>query len=80
MEEDLARIIARTAFRCSAILTGLVPMLKDKLDEKEYKSMASAIGECSYAIDKNICRPIYKSHPEIEKEFEHLIRMYNTIG
>ncbi len=43
MDIDLARTIARAAFRSSRELGALVPVLKEKLAADEYKTYSKAI-------------------------------------
>ena len=50
MEEDLAKLVALTAFRSSAELNTLIRLLKQHCDAAEYKPLALAIATISTEI------------------------------
>ncbi|MCL2021284.1 MAG: hypothetical protein FWG81_04100 [Betaproteobacteria bacterium] len=57
---ELARFVAAKAFRCSAELTDLVPLLKEFVsDGDEYKTYAKAIALVSAQIDLVLLKELY---------------------
>jgi len=76
MEQYLAKIVAITAFRSSAELNNLIPLLKMHCNESEYRSYSMAIATISAGINQEIMKPIFAAHPNLEKEFEATVSKY----
>lgn len=77
MEQDLARHIIRTAFRSTRELGTLLAMLKESLDEEEYKSYARGIAAAVDAVNVALLNTTYASHPELKDEVEASIDKYD---
>jgi len=73
---DLARHVARAAFRSSRELSELVPFLKDRLDAEEYTMYAKAIGSVIAAIQLDVMNKLVTDHPVLEAEIEAGIAKY----
>jgi hypothetical protein len=76
MQFDLARHVARAAFRSSRELSELVPFLKERLDECEYKSYAKAIGMVVAAIQVDLVNKLMADHPALKSEIESHLAEY----
>ena len=76
MNIDLARHVARAAFRSSRELSELVPFLKDRLDAEEYTMYAKAIGSVIAAIQLDVMNKLVTDHPVLEAEIEAGIAKY----
>jgi hypothetical protein len=76
MERDLARHVIRTAFRTARELSGLLAMLKQYLDEEEYKAYARRIATAIYTIDVELIDPLYASQPGLKDEVEASLDKY----
>ena len=75
MERDLARHIIRTTFRTARELSGLL-LLKQHLDEEEYKAYARRIATAIYTIDVELIDPLYASQPGLKDEVEASLDKY----
>jgi len=73
---DLARHVARAAFRSSRELGELVPFLKDRLGAEEYKVYAKAIGSAVAAIQIDLMNKLIADHPGLEAEIEASISKF----
>jgi hypothetical protein len=76
MEKDLAKIVALTAFRSSADLNNLIPLLKEHCSEDECRTFGIAIATASSAIGQEILQKIFALYPEISMEFDKQIGKY----
>ena len=79
MDRELAKLVAVTAFRSSADINNLVPLLKECCNEAEYKAYALAIASASAEISMQILNKIYEDHPDIKDEFEEKMHKYGRI-
>lgn len=79
MERELAYHVAMVAFRSSANLNELVPLLRAFCDESEYKIFLESITAVSADISYNILKKIYDEHPGIEQDFEDRIEKYGFL-
>ena len=70
MEKELAKLVALTAFRSSAELGNLIPLLREHCDEDEYRRLGAAIATASAEISRQILQYIFATHPELEAEIE----------
>jgi hypothetical protein len=77
MKIDLARHVARAAFRSSRGLSELIPFLKDQLDAKEYEPYAKAIAAAVAAIQVDLMNKLLADHPGLEAEIEASIQKYD---
>jgi hypothetical protein len=73
---DLARHVARAAFRSSRELGELVPFLKDRLNAEEYSIYAKAIGSAVASIQVDLMNKLVADHPGLEAEIEASIGKY----
>ena len=76
MEKELAKLVALTAFRSSAEINSLVPLLKEYCSEDEYRSFGMAIATASAEIGLQILQKIYAAHPELEAEIESNVQKF----
>ena len=70
MNIDVARHVARAAFRSSHELSELVPFLNDRLGAEEYAAYAKAIGLAIAAIQVDLMNKLVADHPGLEAEIE----------
>jgi len=70
MEKELAKLVALTAFRSSAELGNLIPLLREHCDEDEYRHLGAAIAAVSAEISGQILRNIFATYPQLEAEIE----------
>lgn len=77
MERDLARHVIRTTFQTARELRLLLALLKQHLDQEEYKDYARRIAEAIYAIDAALVDPTYSSHPGLKEEVEGNLEKYD---
>ena len=73
MDIDMARDIARAAFRSTRELGALVPILKDRLEPREFDSYAKAIASAIAGIQLDIVNRLIAEHPALEAEIETAI-------
>jgi hypothetical protein len=76
MNIDLARHIARAAFRSSREIGELVPFLKDRLSPDEYSIYSKAIGSAVAAIQVDLMNKLLADHPALNSEIEASIAKY----
>jgi hypothetical protein len=76
MNIDLARHVARAAFRSSRELAELVPFLKARLGADEYSAYAKTIGSAVAAIQVDLMNKLVADHPGLEAEIEASIAKY----
>jgi len=67
------------AFRSSANLNDLLPLLREHCEEKEYKEFLDAIAQISGDIAHVLLQKIYSQHPEIEVEIDRRIDAYGVL-
>jgi hypothetical protein len=67
---DIARHVARAAFKSSHELSELVPFLNDRLGSEEYATYAKAIGLAIAAIQVDLMNKLVADHPGLEAEIE----------
>ena len=70
MNIDIARHVARAAFKSSHELSELVPFLNDRLGAEEYAAYAKAIGLAVAAIQVDLMKKLVTDHPGLEAEIE----------
>ena len=74
MQIELARTIARAAFRSSRELGALMPMLKSKLSTDEFNVYSKAIASAIAAIQVDIVNRLTAEYPGLESEIEAAIK------
>lgn len=79
MNRDLAQHVARVAFRSSADLNDLIPLLREHCVQEEYEKYVKAIASASAEIGTEILARIFSSYPELEQDFEERIRRYGRL-
>jgi hypothetical protein len=70
MDIELAREVVRTAFRSSAELQALLPVLKQRCSAEEYKSYALGIAAAIDAIGLGLTNRALAAHPGLADEIE----------
>ena len=70
MDIELAREIVRTAFRSSAELQALLPVLKRRCGDEEYRSYALGIAAAIDAIGVGLTNKALAEHPGLASEIE----------
>ena len=76
MERELAKLIALTAFRSSAEINNLVPILKEQCSDADYRSFAMAIASASTEIGQQLLNKVYSLYPDIKGELEARVKKY----
>lgn len=76
MDRELAKIVAITAFRSSADINNLIPLLKEHCSADEYRLFGLAIAASSAEISQQILYKIFSMHPDLESEFDNKIKKY----
>jgi hypothetical protein len=73
MNIELARTIARAAFRSTRELGALMPLIKEKLPGEEYVVYSKAIASAIAGIQLDIVNKLTAEHPGLEAEIEKSI-------
>ena len=76
MNIDLARHVARGAFRSSRELAELLPFLKSHLNAEEYSTYAKAIRLAVASIQVDLMNKLVADHPGFEVDIEASIAKY----
>ena len=76
MNLDVARHVARAAFRSSRELSDLIPLLKGSLSTEEYAHYAKAIGLAVAAIQIEVMNKVTSDHPGLDAEIEASINRF----
>jgi hypothetical protein len=79
LNEDLARHVAQVAFRASADLNDLLPLIREHATEQEYESFLVAISAISGDIAFKLLKRLYAAHPGMEAEFDERIARYGVL-
>lgn len=74
MHIELARTVARAAFRSSRELGALVPMLKQQLSADEFDIYSKAIATTIASIQIDIVNKLTAEHSGLEAEIEAAIK------
>jgi hypothetical protein len=74
MQIELARTVARAAFRSSRELGALVPVLKQKLSTDEFNIYSKAIATAIASIQVDIVNKLTIEHSGLEAEIEAAIK------
>ena len=70
MDIELAREVVRTAFRSSAELQALLPMLRQRCTAQEYQTYALGIAAAIDAIGVEVTNRALAAHPGLAGEIE----------
>jgi hypothetical protein len=73
MDIDMARNVARAAFRSTRELGALVPLLKEKPEPREYETYSKAIASAIADVQLGILNRLIAEHPALETEIEEAI-------
>ena len=76
MNIDIARHVARAAFKSSHELSELVPFLNDRLGAEEYAAYAKANGLAVAAIQVDLMNKLVADHPGLEAKIEASIEKH----
>ena len=79
MNPDLSRHVAHVAFRASANLNDLLPIIREHATEEEYQSFLAAISAISGDIAFKLLKRLYDEHPDIEREIDDRIAKYGIL-
>jgi len=79
MKIELAKHVALTAFRSSANLNDLLPLLREHCSGDEYQTYLSAIAKISGDIAIHLLGKIDQEHPEIQREIDKRIEEYGVL-
>jgi hypothetical protein len=79
MKPDLSRHIAHVAFRASADLNNLLPLIREHANDEEYENFLKAISAISGDIAFKILQRVYDEHPAIESEIDQRIATYGVL-
>lgn len=74
MNIEIARTIARAAFRSSRELGALIPILKNSLNDEEFRIHSKAIATAIASIQLEIVNKLIADHPNLEAEIESAIK------
>ena len=73
MDIELAREVVRTAFRSSAELQALLPMLRRRCNAQEYQTYALGIAAAIDAIGVEVTNRALAAHPGLVNEIESTV-------
>jgi hypothetical protein len=76
VNHDVAKIILHATHRCGAELANLVPFIKAHCDKADYDRISIAIATVLHDLDSTVQQPIYREHPEIEREIEDRVERF----
>ncbi len=76
MDKDLAKLVAITAFRSSSEISNLIPLLREKCEDSEYQIFVKAIARASGEIGQQLMFRVFVEHPDLEKEFDEMVKKY----
>ena len=80
MNEELARHIVKTAFKCSSEFTDLYALINELCEDEELKeklkqAILKIIGEIGYKFNKQLT----DIHPNIQNEIDESIEKYGFL-
>ena len=73
MDIDLARDLVRSSFRISADLQALLPTIKARCSEEEYRDLALGVARAIDSIGVALINKALAAYPELEQEIEATI-------
>jgi hypothetical protein len=79
MDKNIAKYVAKAAFRASADLGDLIPFIKEHCCNDDYEKFRGAIVSASATIGLDVLNLVFENHPEIKQEFEEDVKNYGRI-
>lgn len=79
MDREIARHVARVAFRASADLGDLVPLIKEHCSQDEYQKLGRAITSASAGIGLDVLNLVFADFPDLKREFDENVKTYGRI-
>lgn len=79
MDRDLAKIILHATHRSGRELADLVPFIKAHCDEADYQRLSTAVATVLHDLDATVQQPIYREHPELEREIEDRVERFGRM-
>lgn len=76
MDEQIARHVARVAFRASADLGELIPLVKAHCSADEYKKLGHAIASATAVVGVEVLNLVFEAYPDLKREFDENIKKY----
>jgi len=76
MDKDIARHIAKVAFRSWSQMADLVYWLKFHCEPAEHKEIGKAIARACGEVIFEVQNKMYALYPELEREYEETIKKY----
>ena len=70
MDRDVAKIVLHATHRSGRELADLVPFIKAHCDAADYERLSIAIATVLHDLHATVQRPIYREHPELERDIE----------
>ena len=77
MDQAVARLLAKTAFRAAKEMTELLPLLKAHLEADAYRERARAIADAVHGINRALLDPALAAHPDLDAEISASIEKYD---
>jgi hypothetical protein len=75
MDREVAQIVATTASRVAAELTGLMPFLREHGEGQKDDAVRDAIASAIYEVG-SVRQRAFDQYPDLETEFEARVRKY----
>ena len=79
MNKELAKHIARIAFKASADLGDVIPFVKERCSQEEYEEIAFAIASATAGIGQDVLNLLFDKFPDIKRDFDNDIKEYGRI-
>jgi hypothetical protein len=79
MNKELAKYIAKVAFKASADLGAIIPFIKEHCSQEEYEDIAFAIASATAGIGQDVLNLLFNKFPDIKREFDNDIKKYGRI-
>lgn len=80
MDRELAKIVLNATFKSGKELADLVPFIKEHCDEGDYERISTAIATILHELDSTVRRPIYREHPDLEREFGDRVARFGRVA
>ena len=79
MDKELGLHIVRTAFRSTAALEELLPLLQQHCREEEARAYGRAIASSIASVHREITNRVFASLPELQAEVESKLNKYGRV-
>ena len=79
MDRRIAEHIAKIAFRASADLCNVYPLVKEHCSPAQYEKLSRSIASISGAIGLDILNLIFTDFPDIKQQFDEDMKLYGKI-